>query len=213
VSNMKNRLLLFIILTLFISSGYQSNAQKFYGGLHLGINGSQIWGDKMAGFDKGGLLAGVFIDYPLSDDIFLTMELDYTEKGSRAKDGLIENSGSWNMAKLSYLEVPIFFNYRLTDKFDLIIGLSYGIKVAHNYIESDGTENPDYDFTKSYDFGINGGVNYHLSKKFLVSIRAFSSLITIGKEESNPIWARTNRGFINNVVSCSLKYYFLSPNK
>jgi hypothetical protein len=210
---MKNRVLLIFFLILIILTGYQSNAQKFYGGLHLGINGSQIWGDKMAGFDKGGLLAGFFIDYPLTEDIFLTMELNYTEKGSRAKDGLIENSGSWNMAKLSYLEVPIIFNYRLAEKIDLIIGLSYGIKVAHKYIDSLGTEFPEFDFTTSSDFGICGGVNYRLGQKFLVSIRGFSSLITIGKEESNPIWARTNRGFINHVVSCSLKYYFLSPNK
>ena len=74
-------LIFFSLLTFFI--GLQTHAQVFYGGLQLGINGSQIWGDEMKGFNKGGVLAGVFIDFPVSKRSFFSMEMNYTQKGSR----------------------------------------------------------------------------------------------------------------------------------
>lgn len=194
-------------------TGFNAISQKFYGGLHAGINGSQIWGDKMSGFNKGGLIAGVFIDIPYSEKTFFSMELNYTEKGSRAKDGLMTNAGSWTLLKITYLEVPVFINYRLSEKTDLNIGLYYGIKVGHNFIDSLGTQDAISDPTRSYDFGISGGGNYRLGKKFKLSFRAGASLVTVGLGKSNPIWAKTNTGMINIVTSCAIKYYFLSPNK
>jgi hypothetical protein len=191
----------------------KANCQKFYGGLHGGINGSQIWGDQMSGFNKGGLIAGVFIDYPWSQNAFFTMELNYTEKGSRSKDGTSQTAGSWTLFKISYLEVPLLYNYSFAEKLDLNIGLYYGIKVGHNYIDSLGSEFPEYDFTRSSDFGIVGGINYRLGQKFKISIRESASLITIGAGKSNPIWAKTNTGMINIVTSFVIKYYFLSPSK
>jgi Outer membrane protein beta-barrel domain len=208
---MIHRVLIIFLTTTLLLICLEANSQKFYGGLQLGINGSQINGDHMSGFDKGGLLAGVFIDYPYSQRVFFTMELNYTEKGSRSKDGTMQTAGSWTLFKISYLEVPLFINYKLSEKADLNIGLSFGLKVGHNYIDSLGTEDPNYDFTHPYDFGICGGGNYKLGNKFKLSLRAGASLITIGTGKSNPFWAKRNSGFINIVISGAIKYYFLSP--
>jgi len=192
-------------------TGFNANSQKFYGGLQAGINGSQINGDHMSGFDKGGLLAGVFIDFPYSQKVFFSMELNYSEKGSRSKDGTMQTAGSWTLFKVSYLEVPLFINYRLSEKADLNIGLSYGIKVGHKFIDSLGIENPTADPTRPHDFEICGGGNYRLGDKFKVSLRAAASLISIEQGGSNPLWAKTNTGMINIVISCAIKYYFLRP--
>ena len=208
---MINKYLIFALTTMLVLTGSKANSQKFYGGLQAGINGSQINGDHMSGFDKGGLLAGVFIDYPYSQRVFFTMELNYTEKGSKSKDGTMQTAGSWTLAKISYLEVPLFINYKLSEKIDLNIGLSYGIKVGHKYFDSLDNEEPNIDRFRSSDFGICGGGNYKLGNKFKLSLRAGASLITIGKGKSNPFWAKRNSGFINIVISAGIKYYFLSP--
>ena len=209
---MKQRTILIILTLIGLLSGYETIAQKFYGGLQGGINGSQIWGDKMKGFNKGGILAGVFIDFPIKQNVSITMEMNYTQKGSRSKNGLMTTSGSWTLLKISYLEVPLFVNYKLTEKTDLNIGLYYGIKVGHKYIDSLGTEDAFSDPTRRYDFGISAGGNYRLGEKYLLSLRIGTSLATVGLGKSNPIWAKTNTGMINIVTSCFFKYYFLRPN-
>ena len=42
------------------------HAQNFGGGLILGLSTSQVSGDNLGGFNKGGLLFGGFIDLQLS---------------------------------------------------------------------------------------------------------------------------------------------------
>lgn len=208
---MINKYLIFALTTMLVLTGSKANSQKFYGGIQAGINGSQVNGDHMSGFDKGGLLAGVFIDFPYSQNVFFSMELNYSEKGSRSKDGTMQTAGSWTLFRISYLEVPLLINYRLSEKADLNIGLSYGIKVGHKFIDSFGIEIPTADPTRPHDFEICGGGNYRLGKNFKVSFRAAASFISIEQGKSNPLWAKTNTGMINIVISCAIKYYFLSP--
>jgi hypothetical protein len=207
---MKYRVIIFLTSMLLLGS-LSANSQYFFGGLQAGINGTQIWGDKMKGFNKGGLIAGVFIDFPVSKKAFLTMEMNYTEKGSRSKDGTMQTAGTWTLVKVSYLEVPLLINYKLSEKADLNIGLSYGIKVGHKYTDSLGIENPAFDPFRNYDFEMCGGGNYRLGDKFKLTLRAGASLITVGKGKSNPIWSKTNTGLINIVTTCTIKYFFLKP--
>lgn len=67
---MPHRTFIIILTTLVVMASSESKAQVFYGGLQLGINGSQIWGDQMSGFNKGGVLAGVFIDFPVTKRVY-----------------------------------------------------------------------------------------------------------------------------------------------
>jgi len=115
----------------------------------LGINGSQIWGDEMKGFNKGGVLAGVFIDFPVSKRSFFSMEMNYTQKGSRRMmDEFNQNPGLWNLLRISYIEVPIFYNYRFAEKADINIAFSHALKVGVKYVDLNGLEDPDYDFIR-----------------------------------------------------------------
>jgi hypothetical protein len=209
---MNIRTFIIFLITALVFAGSNASSQVFYGGLQLGINGSQIWGDQMSGFNKGGVLAGVFVDFPVSKKIYFSMEMNYMQKGSRRMiDEYNQNPGLWNLLRISYFEMPIFFNYRCYEKVDLNIAFSHGIKVGVKYVDLNGIEDPQYDFIRPYEFGIYAGGNYRASKKFIFTYRAGGSLVTIGEGKSKPIWAKTNTGMINIVISCSVKYYFLSP--
>ena len=54
------------------------NAQRFKGGILIGMNASQIEGDGWAGFYKGGLLAGAFVNTDLKDKFGAQLEIKYS---------------------------------------------------------------------------------------------------------------------------------------
>jgi hypothetical protein len=194
-----------LVLALLSGTGY---CQKFKMGLQAGINGSQIWGDHMAGFNKGGLLAGVVVDFKYTEKVNFSFELNYTEKGSRRIiNESNTNPGDWNLYKASYLEVPVIFTYKFPKNFDLNLALACGFLVHEKYIDSLGVEMPDIHMTRNYDANAFLGINYHFGKNFLFGVRIQSSFITIGKGKSHPVWAKTNTGWINIVTSALLRYY------
>ena len=140
------------------------------------------------------------------------MEMNYTQKGSRRMmDEFNQNPGLWNLLRISYIEVPIFYNYRFAEKADINIAFSHALKVGVKYVDLNGLEDPDYDFIRPYELGLYFGGNYHATKKLVFTYRAGGSLHTIGEGKSKPIWAKTNTGMINIVISCAAKYYFISP--
>jgi hypothetical protein len=197
--------LFFIIPVLLLST--VAEAQKFRTGLHAGINGSQIWGDHMSGFNKGGLLAGVFVDFLYKPKMIFSFEMNYTDKGSRRIiDEFDQNPGDWNLYRLSYLEVPLIYKYSFARKFNVELALACGYLVGQKYIDRYRTEVPDADFARKYDASAFLGVNYILGD-FLVAVRLQSSFLTVGKGKSNPIWAKTNTGWINIVSSFDVRYY------
>ena len=70
---MEKKLLFTTIILCFF--GLQSFSQGFGGGLHVGLNASQIDGDAVSGFNKAGLSIGAFVNYEIGDNIFLQPEL------------------------------------------------------------------------------------------------------------------------------------------
>jgi hypothetical protein len=208
---MKSRLFHFSITIILLLTGLKVSPQVFYSGLQLGLNGSQVAGDEMSGFNKGGLLAGVFVDLPVTERSSFTLELNYTMKGSRRVMNEDNTSpGLWNLLRISYLEVPIFYNYRVTEKVDFIAAFSHALKVGVKYVDVNGYE-IDYDFIRPYEFGFYIGGNYRPGNKFIFSLRGGASLYTIGEGKSYPIWAYRNDGMLNIVTSFSVKYYYMAP--
>ncbi|MFM9028678.1 MAG: hypothetical protein ACKOQ6_11910, partial [Bacteroidota bacterium] len=58
-------------------------AQSFSSGIRFGMTATQVDGDTYEGFDKAGLLGGLFVERFMSDRFSLRMEMDYIQKGSR----------------------------------------------------------------------------------------------------------------------------------
>ena len=73
-----------LLLVLFIVLAKPGLSQGFDGGLLAGFNGSQVRGELSSnGFHKLGLLAGAWVQTSLNDNFYWTMELKYSQKGSR----------------------------------------------------------------------------------------------------------------------------------
>ena len=64
-----------LIGLLLLGSSVQS--QSFGGGTIFGISTSQVGGDDISGFNKAGLLLGVFANRKLSDLTTFQMEITY----------------------------------------------------------------------------------------------------------------------------------------
>src|SRR5258706_10632378 len=90
--------LFFILITNLIY------AQNFNAGLRFGIDGSQVNGDNLSGFNKAGIIAGAYVSRKFSDLISLQMEMVYIQKGSRKPTDM---NNSYYRLRVHYIEVPV----------------------------------------------------------------------------------------------------------
>ena len=81
-----------------------NQAQSGDGGIILGLSTSQVGGDDLGGFNKAGLLAGMFANQSISPLLSFQMEMTYIQKGS--------NNPKMNTAEHeNYLKPDIFLSY------------------------------------------------------------------------------------------------------
>jgi Outer membrane protein beta-barrel domain len=123
------------LLAIFLFSiCFNLNAQnRFKGGAIFGFNASQMTGDKAAGYHKVGLNAGLRAIILLKPKTDITLDLLYSQRGSRTtQDEALE----FRSVTLHYLEIPVLFHYKdwlETDKSgasyyraSIEAGISYG---------------------------------------------------------------------------------------
>lgn len=207
---MKKEFVLLFFIILLIEGNLLEAQNRFKGGFTLAINGSQIDGDSMSGYNKGGLLAGVFVEYPLALRTNISFELLYSMKGSREKDTEDPNYipiGPWHMLRLSYLEIPVKIEYKLTEKILAGGGIGCGILVGKKMIGIDRIEDTRYDAIRPYDIFPLFILKYRALDKIDFMLRYSYSILSVKKGRSNFFLARTNKGMHNNVISGGLNWY------
>lgn len=220
--SLRNYLLSFIVVFLSTSS----NAQDFRSGLILGFNGSQITGDAMQGFNKGGILGGVFSEYKIAEKpSTIRLEILFAQKGSRRE--ILANGnygpGIWNLMRLNYIDVPVLYSYNISEilsYFDIEKegfwingGLAGSVLVGEFQVDDMGTEIPEPDFANQFELSFLLGAEYKLNEKFQAYARYQSSIYDMSIGASSPfwkVWGYTNRGFINVIASFGVRYYFKS---
>jgi len=142
-------------------------AQRILGGVSLGMNFTQVDGDKYFGFHKIGLNVGPMIAVPFgkNKNWSVSMELLYNQKGSYHSGSA--DSTTFRLVQ-DYAEVPVLVHY--TDKKMISggLGLSYGQLI--NYRE---TKNNFYDSIFFYQTGLS---NNDISVIADVQIRLWSKL-------------------------------------
>lgn len=120
--------------------------QKFFGGIVAGMNVSQVDGDTYSGYHKVGLNAGGIVYWRFMQQVGLSIELLYSQKGARAVQDLYNPYAGPGFGKykinLNYAEVPLVFHYFLSSKYQIGAGVSYnGLISAHEEIT------PDYNYS------------------------------------------------------------------
>lgn len=124
------------ITTLFVSS---LQAQRFYGGVMGGFNGSQVEGDMAYGYHKLGAVLGTWVATDLGEQLYASMEVKYSEKGSRIIPS--KKNDYWKyIYRLNYAELPILLGYRYDKNVSLFTGVSFNYLIHREGIDNWGTD-------------------------------------------------------------------------
>jgi len=203
------RLLLLAILMINIAG---LRAQTFHGGVMFGFTAAQVDGDSYSGYDKLGLLGGVYISSELLPYLDARLEIRYASRGAR-NPASEDNTGSYLLA-LHYIDIPVMAAFRIKNYGSLDIGLIPGYRFAANGEDDGGKLPKDYlvDFHK-FDLGILLGATIRLTQKVSVSMRYSYSVFSIRDLETagayyswfGKIFGHSGGDF-NNYLSLGITY-------
>jgi hypothetical protein len=207
---MKKKFALFIFCGFLISD---LQAQNFGGGIILGLSTSQVGGDDLGGFNKAGLLVGVFANKSISELLSFQMEMTYIQKGSGNPN--ITDGEHPDISKpyilLSYIEVPLLLQYQQSETLKIEGGLLSAYLIDGYYKDESGkipivNVNP---FIK-YDIGLMIGLDYKFSEKLSLNTRISNSILPIGEEDYDGVTVHNSnrKGKYNSVLSFALHYNF-----
>ncbi len=191
-----------LALTGMVLVRFTATAQRFQGGVFLGLSTTQVSGDQLAGFNKTGFLAGGLVSTGLGKNFDLALEIMYIEKGSRRKPNH-ENDSSY-LLKLTYFEVPLLLGYTYKKRLKLEAGPSFGKLLSSSESDQNG-EIPRQIPFKDMEISINGGISYRLWKGLYVHTRIATSVIPIRPHASGETYY-FNRGQYNTVLFFDVKY-------
>ena len=199
----------FVFFSFTITSSY---GQSFNAGILAGINASQVTGDSYSGFNKAGILVGLYSDIDISSKINLQFEINYSQKGSRKNPNTAEGDTEFFLLRLDYIDIPVMARVR-HNKITFEGGVYYG-QLVNNYIEDENgpTEIPaEFNKFNEYDFGGLIGINFNVTENIIMNWRYSNSIIPTRRHDSNAVfWF--NRGTYNNYMSFSLRYEFIGGN-
>jgi len=208
---MKKKFALFIFCGFLISN---LQAQNFGGGIVLGLSTSQVGGDDLGGFNKAGLLAGVFANKSISPLLSFQMEMTYIQKGSNNPNmNNSEHLQDYEKPDISssYIEIPLLLQYHQSEVLKIEGGLLSAYLIDGYYKDESGkmpivNGNP---FIK-YDIGLLIGMDYKFSENLSLNTRISNSILPIGEEDYNhtTTYNSTRKGKYNSVLSFAIHYNF-----
>ena len=197
------------------SNYYEPEQKVFDGGLVGGLNFTQIDGDTFYGYHKVGINLGGVVYIHFTKVVGLSMELDYTRKGSRGE--VVTQSPTQGeyvekyFMNVNYMEVPLTFHV-ISRGFDFEAGASYARLInASEWVETDHPVVIDAVAnrfnTSDVDFVL--GMSRKIYKSWYVNARFQYSITSIRPPERIPIgfgWG--NLGQYNNLFSLRIMYLF-----
>ncbi len=195
----------YIILLVFIATSINLIAQNFSGYCNIGINGSQVSGDNLSGFDKFGVNFGIGTNRIFHKNIFYNIEIKYIEKGSNNPKLHQNNITEIN---LSYLELPISVGIK-NNKYAYDVGLSYGYLIKSQEKDKYGEVN-NFNQFNNYDVSVFSSFEYKIKKQIFFDIMISNTILfwPIRNHSSNTtLWY--NQGQYNTVLALTLKYYII----
>ena len=159
-----------------------------------GLNVSTISGGDSKG--KAGFYGGLFANIPVASSFSVQPEVLYNGVGAKAEDlqGFTLN--------LSYISVPVMFQYNATPEFYLEAGPQFSFLVDSK-LKYQSVSVKANDSIKGFDFGIGIGAGYFFTPNIGVNARYVAGVTDIGKEV-----AGAQPEGKNNVFQVGLAYKF-----
>ena len=211
-------ILFFLLSTVAPNLHAQEYIEEFHApvaGLVGGTTFTQVDGDGYKGYNKVGITGGGVIfmplgqlDLPIEGTVALSMEVLFTQKGSRGRH-LIPNTNIVRQdINLQYAEVPFQLNfYRGPRKSGFGAGFAVGYLASSEETVDDGSGiiiKNALPFRK-FDFNFVLTGNIHVWKGIFISPRFQYSLVSV--RNNNAKYGGRNEQF-NNAVAIRLMYLF-----
>ena len=196
-------------------SFYEQDPKVFNGGLIMGLNFTQVDGDTYFGYHKVGLNAGGVVYVHFTPFFGASMELLYSQKGSRGETVTESPSIGTYVTKyfmnVNYVEVPLTLHL-VSHKFDLEAGASYALLISSKeWVLSDQPVNVDPVHNKfnSSDIDYVFGLGREIYKRLFANIRFQYSITSIRPPERIPVgYGYGSDGQYNNLFCLRLMYWF-----
>lgn len=176
-----------IVICLLSSILTTAKSQNF--GIKGGLNIASIGGDSQGASSRTSFHAGIFFLSPISEKVKIMPEVVYSSQGASA-GGIVF---SYN-----YVNVPVMFNFLLSEQFFLQLGPQLGILASAD--ASSGSSSVSIkDQLKDVDFSLGFGLGGEF-EKVLVNARYNYGLSSTSKA--------TNGSFPNSVIQFSVGFKF-----
>jgi len=169
-----------LILTGVLLLPMLVHSQYIKTGVILGVNASQVDGDGIAGFKRLGLNTGLYARIPLAKHFSASIELLYSQKGSRQfPDSKNPGKRSYKLA-LDYAEIPLLIEYQDLDKISAGLGFSVGqlVRFKETRQEFEISYSPEPP-VKKRDYNIVFTASYLLAPHWDINLRYAFSLANI----------------------------------
>lgn len=191
------------IILFVIFNALSLNAQKFVAGIDFGIVTSQVDGDRLKGYDKPGIQAGIYVENTFKTFWTFSMGLNYIQKGSRKLSNPDIPGDRYYSLRLNYVELPIMIGFTIKKQYLVEAGIALGyLYKAREDVDGMGFLEPDPPF-KSYDLPIKYGLGYKINEHLLLKFHHAYSVIPIRNHPGNQTWY-FDRGQYNNYLILSL---------
>lgn len=196
------------------SNYYIEDPRTFYGGIIAGGNFTQVDGDNFAGYHKVGINAGGIVYAQLANHLAASIEILYSQKGSRANQIGFSSGNAYEIQKydinLNYAEVPIQLNYFDKRKSHFGAGFSYAqlISSKENIISNPtlppGVDLNNYPFRK-FDINFLVGGSLHIWEGLFLNLRFQYSMLPV-RQNVYPGFGRAEQ--YNNMWTLRMMYLF-----
>jgi len=193
---------LLIFMVLVITGNAWS--QRFEGGILGGFNGSQVDGDTYKGYNKPGILAGIWVQTDLAPAVFVGMDLNFSQKGARNK--INPKDPKKYIMRLNYADLPVFIGFRTNDYISVIGGISTGYLISSAEYNENGKFPPeDQKPFNNFDVQPFVGFQFNILEKITLDLRLAYSVLPVRGKPENDLWYWRQNQF-NNVISTALYY-------
>jgi hypothetical protein len=186
----------------------------FRGLFTAGFNACQIDGDNQWGYKYFGAEAGVGAMARVHRFLSVSLELDYTMKGARARISTVDNPNFYQV-QWDYIAAPIALNaHFFKDQLTISVGIAPAVMVRYKEIDQDGinvTTHSPYGQPHIFDLDAFAGIQNTLKRHYGFGFKYSYSTISI-----RPATANRENGWIhgqfNNVLTFRF-VYILGPIK
>lgn len=194
------------ILILAIAFGITTSvtAQEIRYGLRIGFSIATFGGEDIGGNEtnfRNGFSLGGFSSIPLSSKVRFEPGLDFNSKGAKTEYLNLINTIHRN----GYLDVPLLFNFQMTEKFSLIGGPQPSLLLTSTRVLGEGDNkvvikgSDAKGLWKDTDFAGVIGLGYSNSNKFQIQLVYEHGFVIVG-QIPNSVY--------NRVLKTTYKAYF-----